>query len=145
MQVNKILLTCDRPEQFPSFFVCSFQWNQTTLRWSRVPKAYHFVKILANCAASMLFHCFTVPCIFALRSYMFKNWCFWNKLLPEYSVYKLVSLCVLLDNICLRNTDPMQREWICSFADKQLKYLCSIKDNLYTHTLCVLSPIRHYL
>ena len=36
----------------------------------------------------------------------------------------------------LRNTDPMQREWICSFADKQLN-LCSIKDNLYTHTLCV--------
>ena len=43
MQVNKILLTRDRPEQFPSFFVCSFQWNQSTMRWSRVPKAYHFL------------------------------------------------------------------------------------------------------
>ena len=30
MQVNKILLTRDRPEQFPSFFVRSFQWYQTT-------------------------------------------------------------------------------------------------------------------
>ena len=58
MQVNKILLTRDRPEQFPSFFVCSFQWNQTTTRWSLVPKAYHFLKILANCVGSMLFHCF---------------------------------------------------------------------------------------
>ena len=58
MQVNKILLTRDRPEQFPSFFVCSFQWNQTTMRWSRVSKAYHFLKNLANCVDSMLFHCF---------------------------------------------------------------------------------------
>ena len=31
MQVNKILLARDRPEQFRSFFVCSFQWNQTTM------------------------------------------------------------------------------------------------------------------
>ena len=30
MQVNKILLTRDRPEQFPSVFVRSFQWNQIT-------------------------------------------------------------------------------------------------------------------
>ena len=58
MHVNKIFLTRDHPEQFPSFFVCSFQSNQTTLRWSLVPKAYHFLKILANCVASMLFHCF---------------------------------------------------------------------------------------
>ena len=58
MQVNKILLSRDRPEQFPSFFVCSFQWNKTTMRWSRVPKAYHFLKISANCVASMLFHRF---------------------------------------------------------------------------------------
>ena len=58
MQVNKILLTRDRTEQFLSFFVCSFQWNQTTMRWSRVTKASHFLKILANCVASMLFHCF---------------------------------------------------------------------------------------
>ena len=52
MQVNKILLTRDRLEQFPSFFECSFQWNQTTMRRSLVPKAYHFLKILANCVAS---------------------------------------------------------------------------------------------
>ena len=44
MQVNKILLTCDRPEQFPSFLVRSFKWNQTTMRWSCVSKAYHFLK-----------------------------------------------------------------------------------------------------
>ena len=42
----------------PLFFVRSFQWNQTTMRWSRVSKAYHFLKILANCVDSMLFHCF---------------------------------------------------------------------------------------
>ena len=30
-----------------------------------------------------------VPLIFAVWSYMFKNWCFWNKLLPEYCVYNL--------------------------------------------------------
>ena len=58
MQVNKILLTRDRPEQFPSFLVRSFQWNQTTMRWSRVSKAYHFLKKLANCVDSMLFYCF---------------------------------------------------------------------------------------
>ena len=58
MQVNKIPLTRDRPEQFPSFLVRSFQWNQTTMRWSRVSKAYHFLKKLANCVDSMLFHCF---------------------------------------------------------------------------------------
>ena len=29
MQINKILRTRARPEQFLSFFVRSFQWNQT--------------------------------------------------------------------------------------------------------------------
>ena len=58
MQVNEILLTRDRPEQFPSFVVCNFQWNQTTMRWSRVSKAYQFLKNLANCLDSMRFHCF---------------------------------------------------------------------------------------
>ena len=57
-QDKKILLTRERPEQFPSFFVRSFQWNQITMRWSRVSKAYHFLKILANRVDSMLFHCF---------------------------------------------------------------------------------------
>ena len=42
----------------PLFFVRSFQWNQTTMRWSRVSQAYHFLKNLANCVDSMLFHCF---------------------------------------------------------------------------------------
>ena len=55
---NKIRLTRDSPEQLPPFFVHSFQWNQTTMRWSRVSKAYHFLKKLANCVDSMLFHCF---------------------------------------------------------------------------------------
>ena len=58
MQVNKILLTHDRPEQFSCLFGRSFQWNQTTMRSSRVSKAYHFLKKLANCVDSMLFHCF---------------------------------------------------------------------------------------
>ena len=58
MQVNKILLPRDRPEQFPSFYVHSFRWNQTAMRWIRVSKAYHFLKKLANCVDSMLFHCF---------------------------------------------------------------------------------------
>ena len=57
MQVNKILLTRDRPEQFPSVFVRSFQWNQTTMRWSRVSNAYRFLLKLANCVDSMLFQC----------------------------------------------------------------------------------------
>ena len=60
MQVNKILLTRDRPEQFSSFFVRSFQWNQTTMRWSRFFKAYHFLKMLANCVDSMLFNFFMI-------------------------------------------------------------------------------------
>ena len=58
MQFNKILLTRDRPEQFPSFLVCSFQWSQTTMRWSRVSKAYHFLKKIANCVDSTVFYCF---------------------------------------------------------------------------------------
>ena len=31
-EFNKIPLTRDRREQSPSLFVCSFQWNQTTMR-----------------------------------------------------------------------------------------------------------------
>ena len=58
MQVNKIPLIRDRQGQFPSLPVRSFQWNQTTVRWSRVSKACHFLKKLANCVDSMLFHCF---------------------------------------------------------------------------------------
>ena len=88
-------------------------------------------------AISPIRYTWNVPCIFSLRSYMFKNWCFLNKLLPEYSVYNLFSLCVLLDNICFAEHWPMQREWICSFADKPLKFMLKTKDNLYTHTLCV--------
>ena len=58
MQVTKILLTRDRPEQFPSFLVRSFQWNQTTMRWTCVSKAYHFLKKLANCVDNIVLHCF---------------------------------------------------------------------------------------
>ena len=58
MRVNKILLSRDRPEQFPSFLEGSFQWYQTTMRWSRFSKACHFLRILANFVDSMLFHCF---------------------------------------------------------------------------------------
>ena len=53
-----ILLTRDRLEQFSSLFVLSFQWNQTTMRWSSVSQAYHFLKKLANCVDSMLISLF---------------------------------------------------------------------------------------
>ena len=39
MRVNKILISRDRPEQFPSFFACSFQWNQAAF-----PKLIIFLK-----------------------------------------------------------------------------------------------------
>ena len=56
IQVSKILLTRNRPEQFPSFFF--FQWNQTTIRWCCISKAYHFLKMLPNCVDSIQFHYF---------------------------------------------------------------------------------------
>ena len=43
VNVTAHLVGCNT-EQFPSFFVNSFQWNQSTMRWSRVSKAYHFLK-----------------------------------------------------------------------------------------------------
>ena len=58
MRVNKTLLFRNRPEQFPSFLEGSFWWYQATMRWSRVSKACHFHRILANFVDSMLFHCF---------------------------------------------------------------------------------------
>ena len=61
MRVNKIHLFRDRPEQFPSFLEGSFKWYQTTMRWSSVSKACHFLRILANFVDSMLFHCFYDP------------------------------------------------------------------------------------
>ena len=47
MQVSKILLTRDRPEQFPFFLVRSFQWNQTTMMGDEAafPKLIIFFKI----------------------------------------------------------------------------------------------------
>ena len=47
MQVSKILLTRDRPEQFPFFLVRSFQWNQTTMIGDEAafPKLIIFFKI----------------------------------------------------------------------------------------------------
>ena len=46
MQVNKILLTCDCPRQFPTFFVRSFQWNQIKPLWDEAmfPKLIIFAK-----------------------------------------------------------------------------------------------------
>ena len=59
MQVSKLFfLLAIAQNDSPLFFVRSFQWNQTTMRWSRISKAYHFLKIFANCVYSMLFHCF---------------------------------------------------------------------------------------
>ena len=57
MQVNKILLNRDCPEQFSSFFVRSFQWNQTTMRWGLVSTAYHFLKNLAVWIAYYFLRC----------------------------------------------------------------------------------------
>ena len=58
-QIIKIILTHDCPEQLRSLLVCSFQWDQTNMTWSRISKAYHFLKWLANCvdthAISLLF------------------------------------------------------------------------------------------
>ena len=58
MQVNKMFLTRDRPEQFSSFLVRSFQLNQITMRLSLVSKAYHFLKKLANCVIACYFTVF---------------------------------------------------------------------------------------
>ena len=57
MQVNKILLTRDRPEQFSSFFT-QFSMQSNHYEMKPVSKACHFHKILANCVDSMLFYCF---------------------------------------------------------------------------------------
>ena len=54
MQVNKILLTRDRQEQLPYFFVSVFNGINPLWDEAAFPKRV----ILANCAASMLFHCF---------------------------------------------------------------------------------------
>ena len=67
MRVNKILLSRDRPEQFPSFLEGSFQWYQTTMRWSSVSKACHFLRTFANFVDSMLFHCFYDPYNFVAK------------------------------------------------------------------------------
>ena len=53
-----MFLTRDRPEQFSSFLVRSFQLNQITMRLSLVSKAYHFLKKLANCVIACYFTVF---------------------------------------------------------------------------------------
>ena len=57
MQVIKFFLLVIGQSNSPLFFVGSFQRKQTTMRWSRVSKAYHFLKKLANWVDSILFHC----------------------------------------------------------------------------------------
>ena len=58
MQVTKILLTRDRPEQLSSFLYAVFNGNKPLWDEAAFPKAYHFLKKLANCVDNMLFHCF---------------------------------------------------------------------------------------
>ena len=58
MQVNKDSSYTRSPWAILLFFVLSFQWNQTTMRWSSVSQAYHFLKKLANCVDSMLISLF---------------------------------------------------------------------------------------
>ena len=52
MQVSKILLTCDHQEQFPSFLYAVFNGNEPLRGEAHVSKAYHLLKILANCVDS---------------------------------------------------------------------------------------------
>ena len=40
--INWIPLSRNRPEQSPSFFVQSFRWNQTTMRWNSISRPHHF-------------------------------------------------------------------------------------------------------
>ena len=54
----KLFLFAIAHSSSPFLFARSFKWNQTTMRWSRVFKTYHFLKILANCVDSRLFHSF---------------------------------------------------------------------------------------
>ena len=57
MQVNKILLTRDRSEQFPLFctqFSMESNHYEIKLRF----QSLSFFNIYANCVDSMLFHCF---------------------------------------------------------------------------------------
>ena len=46
-----------------------------------------------------------------------------DKLLPECSVYYLVSLCVEIDNVCFAKHPHNDWEEICLFAHKQLKFM----------------------
>ena len=107
-------------------------WVRSTLIWFWLRPVVIPQQVARS---SPIWYTWNVPCIFALRSYMFKNWCFKNKLLPEYSVYNLVSLCVLLDNICFSGT--LTRCNANEFVHLLISNwnLCSI--NLCTHTLCV--------
>ena len=58
---NQILLSRNRPKQPPSFFVHSFKWNQTTMKWNCISRAHHVFQILANYVDSMFTHCFYDP------------------------------------------------------------------------------------
>ena len=45
MQVNKILLTSDHREQFPSFLYAVFNGNKPLRDEAHISKAYHLLKI----------------------------------------------------------------------------------------------------
>ena len=57
MQVNKILLTRNRPEQF-SLFLMQFSVESNHYEMKPRFQSYHFLKKSATCVDSMLFHCF---------------------------------------------------------------------------------------
>ena len=65
--------------------------------------------------------CSLYLCRICLRNDVFKvNYCM-NILFIIWFLYVFYSITFVL-----RNTDPTQRERICSFADKQLKFMLSL-------------------
>ena len=104
--------------------VCGLRKEYTTIG--------NWLKAWVRSTLIWFWYTWNVPCIFALRSYMFKNWCFKNKLSPEYSVYNPVSLCVLLDNICFEEHGPdatRMNLFICRDTQRQFsENICSEVD-----------------
>ena len=77
-----------------------------------------------------------VPCIFAVWSYMFKKRSFKvNSFLNILFIILFLSVFYSI-TFGLRNTDPTQRKWICSLADKQLKFILNLGLSLYSYAVC---------
>ena len=70
-------------------------------------------------------------CRICLRTDIFKiNYCL-NILFIIWFLHVFYSITFVL-----RNTDPTQRDRICSFADKQLKLMLSLGESLYSYAVC---------